>query len=279
MTPWWTRAGLEVRDQRLLFAGHDAERIAREHGTPLYVYDPERVTVNVGRLRAAFTRAGVPHRIHYALKANRHPEYLARLRSLGDVGIDACSPQEVSLALEAGWQPREISYTGTNLSERDLDVILPQPLVLNLDSLSAIRRVARRARGRAIGLRINPQVGTGYSAQLTYAGEKPTKFGIYPDRFDEALELARESGLEVRGLHFHIGSGWLRAGLGALLKRRGSVPVELNAFSEARADSILETARSAHVTRIVLGVETALAHVAALEYLASAFHGDLVLVR
>ena len=89
MTPWWTRAGLEVRDQRLLFAGHDAERIAREHGTPLYVYDPERVTANVGRLRAAFTRAGVPHRIHYALKANRHPEYLARLRSLGDVGIDA----------------------------------------------------------------------------------------------------------------------------------------------------------------------------------------------
>jgi diaminopimelate decarboxylase len=215
MTPWWTRAGLEVRDQRLLFAGHDAERIAREHGTPLYVYDPERVTANVGRLRAAFERAGVPHRIHYALKANRHPEYLASLRSLGDVGIDACSPQEVSLALEAGWQPREISYTGTNLSERDLDVILPQPLVLNLDSLSAIRRVARRARGRAIGLRINPQVGTGYSAQLTYAGEKPTKFGIYPDRFDEALELARESGLEVRGLHFHIGSGWLRAGLDA----------------------------------------------------------------
>ena len=215
MTPWWTRAGLEVRDQRLLFAGHDAERIAREHGTPLYVYDPERVTANVGRLRAVFTRAGVPHRIHYALKANRHPEYLARLRSLGDVGIDACSPQEVSLALEAGWQPREISYTGTNLSERDLDVILPQPLVLNLDSLSAIRRVARRARGRAIGLRINPQVGTGYSAQLTYAGEKPTKFGIYPDRFDEALDLARESGLEVRGLHFHIGSGWLSAGLGA----------------------------------------------------------------
>ena len=152
MTPWWTRAGLEVRDQRLLFAGHDAERIAREHGTPLYVYDPERVTVNVGRLRAAFTRAGVPHRIHYALKANRHPEYLARLRSLGDVGIDACSPQEVSLALEAGWQPREISYTGTNLSERDLDVILPQPLVLNLDSLSAIRRVARirRLTGSAI---------------------------------------------------------------------------------------------------------------------------------
>jgi diaminopimelate decarboxylase len=218
MNPWWHRDGLEVRDHRLLFGGHDAERIAREHGTPLYVYDPDRVAANVGRLRAAFTGAGVRHRIHYALKANRHPAYLSRLRALRDVGIDACSPQEVTLALESGWAPGEISYTGTNLSERDLDVILAQPLVLNLDSLSAIRRVGRRARGRAIGLRINPQVGSGYSAQLTYAGEKPTKFGIYADRFDEALALARESGLEVRGLHFHIGSGWLRAGLDSFLE-------------------------------------------------------------
>ena len=66
-------------------------------------------------------------------------------------------------------------------------------------------------------MRINPQVGTGYSAQLTYAGEKPTKFGIYADRFDEALALAREQRLDVRGLHFHIGSGWLRSGLAAFL--------------------------------------------------------------
>jgi diaminopimelate decarboxylase len=217
MAPWWIRSGLEVGDHRLLFAGRDAEQLAREHGTPLYVYDPERVAANVGRLTSALDRAGVGHRIHYALKANRLPAYLARLRALRTVGIDACSPQEVLLALEAGWSPGEISYTGTNLSERDLDVILAQPLVLNLDSLSAIRRVGRRARGRAIGLRINPQVGTGYSAQLTYAGEKPTKFGIYADRFDEALELAREVGLDVRGLHFHIGSGWLRSGLDPFL--------------------------------------------------------------
>lgn len=223
-SPWWSREGLEALDGRLHFAGQDAEHLAREHGTPLYVYDPQRLAANVGQLQTAFGRAGVRHRLHYALKANRHHAYLSRLRALGTVGIDACSPQEVSLALGAGWKPEEISYTGTNLSERDLDVILAQPVILNLDSLSAIRRVGRRAPGRAIGLRINPQVGTGYSAQLTYAGEKPTKFGIYPDRFAEALDLARQFGLEVRGLHFHIGSGWLRSGLETFLEalRRGA---------------------------------------------------------
>jgi diaminopimelate decarboxylase len=215
--PWWQRIGLDVVDRRLFFAGHDAERLAREHGTPLYLYDPGRLVANVARLRGALERAGVRHRLSYALKANRHPQLLAALRALGDVGLDVCSPNEVTLALQSGWTPREISYTGTNLSERDLDVILAQPLILNLDSLSAIRRVARRGRGRAVGLRVNPQVGTGYSAQLTYAGEKPTKFGIYADRFDEALALARDVGLEVRGLHFHIGSGWLRGGLETFL--------------------------------------------------------------
>jgi diaminopimelate decarboxylase len=213
MNSWWIRPGLTIVERRLEFAGRDAEQLAREHGTPLYVYDPRRLENNVIRLRSALDRAAVRHRLNYALKANRHPRLLATLRALGNLGIDVCSPGEVTLALESGWRPQEISYTGTNLSERDLDVILAEPLVLNLDSLSAIRRVARRGGGRAIGLRINPQIGTGYSAQLTYAGEKPTKFGIYTDRFDEALELARDSGLNVRGLHFHIGSGWLRAGL------------------------------------------------------------------
>lgn len=213
MTPWWTRDGLYASSGRLVFGGRDAEELAREHGTPLYVYDPARAEANARRLGGALERAGVRHRLLYAIKANRHPALLSRLRSLGRVGIDACSPDEVSLALESGFRPEEISYTGTNLSDRDLDRILPHPVLLNLDSLSAVRRVAARGRGRRIGLRVNPRVGTGYSAQLTYAGEKPTKFGVYAERLGETLEEAERRGLEVAGLHFHVGSGWLRDGL------------------------------------------------------------------
>jgi diaminopimelate decarboxylase len=216
--PWWTREGMEVVSGRLHFAGRDAEDAAHAHGTPLYLYDPTRLDVNARRLQAALDGAGVRHRLLYALKANRHPAFLSRLRALGTVGVDVCSPNEVTLALQSGWKPAEMSYTGTNLSDRDLDVILAQPLVLNLDSLSGIRRIGRRVPGRSIGLRVNPEVGTGYSAQLTYSGEKPTKFGIYADRFAEALEEARRHRLEVRGLHFHIGSGWLRSGLETFLE-------------------------------------------------------------
>ncbi|MBW2541557.1 MAG: diaminopimelate decarboxylase [Deltaproteobacteria bacterium] len=207
-SPWWSRDGLEVRDGRLHIAGHDAEEIAHEHGTPLYVYDSCRVEINLRRLADALERAGVRHRLLFAFKANRHPAILSRIRKMGNVGIDACSPNEVSAALEAGWQAEEISYTGTSLSRQDLDQILPHPLQLNIDSLSALEKVGSRCPGRTIGLRINPGVGE-YSATPTASGTKPTKFGIYPDQFEQALEVARRHELHVRGIHFHMGSGWL----------------------------------------------------------------------
>ena len=197
-THWWTHEGLEAPKGRLHIAGRDADALAREHGTPLYVFDLNRVEANFRRIEGAFERAGVRHQLLYALKSNRNPKVLGRVRSLGFAGADVCSPNEVDIALENGWRPDEISYTGTSLSDRDLDRILRHPVTLNLDSLSAIRRVGARGPGRRIGLRINPGVGAGFSSKLTYSGEKPTKFGIYPDQFGEALDLAQQHRLEVR---------------------------------------------------------------------------------
>src|SRR5262249_60533147 len=95
-SPWWSGDGLEARDGRLVFAGRDAEALARAHGTPLYLYDPARAEANARRFAAALERAGVRHKLLYAIKANRHPAFLSRLPSLGFVGIDACSPREVA---------------------------------------------------------------------------------------------------------------------------------------------------------------------------------------
>jgi diaminopimelate decarboxylase len=219
-SPWWVRPGLAIADGRLVVGGVDAEALARAHGTPLFAYDLPRFAENAGRLQSALTRAGLDHRLRFALKANREPEVLAVLRSIGRsgdpsaVGIDACSPGEVVHALATGWLPEEISFTGTNVSERDLDVLLAHPIHLNLDAVSQLDRVGRRAPGRAVGLRVNPGAGAGYHEGLEYSGVRPTKFGIYPDRLDDALAVARRHDLTVDTLHFHAGSGWLADGLG-----------------------------------------------------------------
>jgi diaminopimelate decarboxylase len=205
--PWWVRPGLESRDGRLTIAGEDAEALARRHGTPLFVYDRARFADNARRLAAALDRAGVRHRIRFALKAHPDPRVLDVLRPI--VGIDACSPGEVTRALECGWAAGEISYTGTNVSERDLDVLLGAPIHINLDAISQIERVGRRDPGRAIGLRINPAAGAGYHAGLAYSGDRPTKFGIYEDRIPDALAAAARHDLTIDTIHFHAGSGWL----------------------------------------------------------------------
>jgi diaminopimelate decarboxylase len=211
-TTWWVRPGLDVRAGRLSIAGRDAEALAREHGTPLYVHDLVRVEEQARALQGAMSRAGLRHRVRLALKAQREPDFLAFLRGLGapgtgeSVGMDVCSPGELAWALDHGWEPSEISYTGTNLSERDLIGVLGSGVHLNVDLLSQLERVGRRAPGSTVGLRINPRIGASFpGGGQSYAGDRPTKFGIYPERLDEALAIARRHDLTIDTVHVHAG--------------------------------------------------------------------------
>jgi diaminopimelate decarboxylase len=214
---WWARPGLDVRDGRLRIAGRDAESLAREHGTPLYVHDGVRVEEQATALRDALDGAGLQGRVRLALKAQREPDLLRFVRERAPfVGIDACSPGEVRWALDHGWTSSEISYTGTNLSEADLDGLLAVAgLHLNVDLLSQLARVGRRAPGSAVGIRVNPRVGASFAggAETLYTGERPTKFGILPEGLEQALTIAREHDLTIDTVHVHAGDGYLDDGL------------------------------------------------------------------
>lgn len=207
---WWEREDLCYRQGQLHFAGHNLAELAQAGGTPLYAYSPARLIENLERLARALDNHGVRHKIFYALKANRYLPLLTYLKLSGQCGLDVCSPGELLLARQVGFRPEEITYTNTSVSNQDLAVLERHPQVwVNCDSLSTLRRLGERCPGRAIGLRINPQLGVGYNQALRYAGEKATKFGLYPDRFAEALELARTYKLRIKTLHFHCGSGYL----------------------------------------------------------------------
>jgi diaminopimelate decarboxylase len=101
------------------------------------------------------------------------------------------------------------------VSERDLDVILAHPVHVNLDLLSQLERFGRRGRGRSVGLRVNPRAGAGWDGCQTYSGERPTKFGIYEEDLDRAVEAARRHDLSVDTVHFHVGRAFLTDALPA----------------------------------------------------------------
>ena len=207
---WWEREDLGYRDGHLWLGSQSLEHFTVSSGTPAFIYRADRVRDNLERLRGALDGQGVTHELFYAIKANRFAPLVTYLKLLGRCGIDACSPGELRFARQVGFTEQEISYTGTSMGEADLDLLARHPGVhVNCDSLSSIRRLGRRCPGRRIGIRLNPQLGAGYNDALRYAGEKPTKFGIYRDRFEEALTTAAGLGLEVETLHFHIGSGFL----------------------------------------------------------------------
>lgn len=215
---WWARDDLGYVDGRLRFAGVDVAAASEAADQPLFLYSAPRVAANLARLQGALGGVGRPTRVYYAMKSNRFEPLLAAMARWGKTGVDVCSPDEVDRALAAGFAARDISFTGTAVSNRDLARLLAHPeLTINCDSVGQIRRIGERAPGRAIGVRVNPERGTGYgsSERLTYAGAEVTKFGIYRQQWGEALAMARAHRLTVTSLHFHVGCGYLTTELAA----------------------------------------------------------------
>ncbi len=209
---WWERGDLCYKQGHLCFAGHDISAMAAKASSPLYVYSTARVMANLERILAALSRTGRKHRVHYAMKANRHEALLKMLAQSGRCGVDICSPNELDHALDCGFRPSDMSFTGVAVSNRDLERLLAHDsLTVNCDTVGMIRRVGQQAPGRDIGIRINPSLGVGYGddERLTYAGSKTSKFGIYRKQWEEALVAASVHNLKVTNLHFHVGCGYL----------------------------------------------------------------------
>lgn len=215
---WWERTDRHYDAQgELWFGGRRVGELAQELGTPSYVYCAARVSQNVARLRSALAATGRPTRLLYAMKSNRFAPLLAHLRELG-VGIDAASPGEVRHALDCGFGEAQISFTAGCLSRADYAALAAWPRMwINADSLTALRGIAQVSPGRRLGLRINPASAAGYNDLVSYSDStRPSKFGVYQDRYLEARALAAELGLELTGLHCHAGCGLLDAHLPAL---------------------------------------------------------------
>ncbi len=217
---WWKRNDLSYSEGRLTFAGRCVQRLAHEHGTPTFLYNANRVLQNARRIAQALDDAGFANRsrVHYAMKANRFAPLLTYLKTVGGIAIDACSPNEVEHAISCGFLASEISLTATNLSQRDLHRMSRlEGLRINLDSISAIHRWGRLKGNSPIGIRVNPAAGVSRADndKLQYCGDQTTKFGIYQQQFDEALQACREYGLTVETIHFHTGCGYLSEQLDA----------------------------------------------------------------
>ncbi len=184
------------------------ERLAKEQGTPCYIYSHATLTRHFQAFDQAF--AAVPHLIAFAMKANSNLAVLRLMASLGS-GADIVSGGELFRALQAGIPPSKIVFAGVGKSPEEIGYALDADILLfNVESpaeLQAINDVARGKGLRArVALRVNPDIDPQTHPYIT-TGLKKSKFGIGADRaLEEFTTAASLPNVEVIGVHAHIGS-------------------------------------------------------------------------
>jgi len=189
------------------FAGKPITELARQFGTPLYLYDASIIAQRIADLSAFDV-------VRFAQKACSNLAILDRVRRAGAV-VDAVSAGEVRRALAAGFDPHHdgpnrdvpgIVYTADIFDRESLDLVVDLGLHVNCGSPDMIEQLGARRPGAEVTLRINPGFGHGHS-QKTNTGGEQSKHGIWHEQIDECLLKADHYGVTVTGLHMHIGSG------------------------------------------------------------------------
>lgn len=200
----------EFADQRgaLTIAGRAATDWAMEAGTPLFVYDTGIVAARVARFRAALP--GID--LHYAIKANPHPDLIAAIASLVD-GLDVASAGELARALVAK-PARAISFAGPAKRDEELEAAIVAKATINLESEGeAARALAIADRLGAtprLAVRVNPDVQLRGSGMKM--GGRPSPFGVDAVRVPAFVRRLVAAGADWRGFHLYVGSQALDAG-------------------------------------------------------------------
>ncbi|GAC1517040.1 MAG: diaminopimelate decarboxylase [Gemmatimonadaceae bacterium] len=204
-----TGKGFERLMGALVCDGVSAAHIADVVGTPAYVYSAHVIRAQYHRLVASLS--GIPHRLHFSVKANGNLAVLRLMRGLG-AGVDVVSGGELFRALAAGFAGPDIVFSGVGKSLDELRQALDAGVkLINVESEAELVALGQLAAGlgrrAAIALRVNPEVTVRTPHPYTRTGERGQKFGI---PYDEVLRVAKHAltmgAIDLVGLDVHIGS-------------------------------------------------------------------------
>jgi diaminopimelate decarboxylase len=188
---------------RLELGGCDAAELAREFGTPAYVYAEDDIRARARAYMDAFRARTDRFEVVYASKAF---PCTAAFRLLAEEGLsaDVASGGELFLALRGGVPPERCYFHGNNKTEAELTYAVEQGVGhIVVDSFDEIERLERIAPGQRILLRVTPGIEPDTHEKIQ-TGQVDSKFGFQVDDLPRALDAIRT--LELRGLHAHIGS-------------------------------------------------------------------------
>lgn len=197
------------RSDALHCEGVALARIAATVGTPVFVYSIAEIRQQYEKLTTAL--AGIPHRIHYSVKANSSLGVLTVLRELG-AGVDIVSGGELHRALLAGFTGDDVVFSGVGKTAAEIREALGAGVrFFNVESEGELRAIDALAGENGViapvAIRVNPEVDVDTPHEYTRTGGRGHKFGIPYDEAEAIALIAAElPNVRLVGLDMHVGS-------------------------------------------------------------------------
>ena len=177
--------------------------LANKYGSPLYVYDTDKIASQYNRLTDAFSDVK-NLKLNYAVKALSNINILKFFKNLG-AGLDTVSIQEVQLGLTTGIDPKNIIFTPNGVSLKEIEDVAKLGVQINIDNLSILEQFGQQHPEVPVCVRINPHIMAGGNSKIS-VGHIDSKFGISIHQVPHIKRVVENTGMNINGIHMHTGS-------------------------------------------------------------------------
>jgi len=177
--------------------------IANKYGSPLYVYDTDKIESQYNRLTDAFSSVK-NLKLNYAVKALSNINILKFFKNIG-AGLDTVSIQEVQLGLTTGIDPKKIIFTPNGVSLKEIEEVAKLGVQINIDNLSILELFGQKHPEIPVCVRINPHIMAGGNSKIS-VGHIDSKFGISIHQVPHIKRVVENTGMNINGIHMHTGS-------------------------------------------------------------------------
>ena len=177
--------------------------LANKYGSPIYVYDTDKIESQYNRLTAAFSSVK-NLKLNYAVKALSNINILKFFKNIG-AGLDTVSIQEVHLGLTTGIDPKKIIFTPNGVSLKEIEEVAKLGVQINIDNLSILELFGQKHPEIPVCVRINPHIMAGGNSKIS-VGHIDSKFGISIHQVPHIKRVVENTGMNINGIHMHTGS-------------------------------------------------------------------------
>ncbi len=188
---------------RIMISREHLTDMAKEYGTPLYIYQKEKIESQYKKLTNAFKQSNT--KFFYACKALSNINVLKIVQKMG-AGLDTVSINEVKLGLKAGFSPEQILYTPNCVHFSEIEEAKAFGVHINIDNISILEQFGNKyGNTYPIMIRLNPHIMAGGNLKIS-TGHIDSKFGISVHQLRHIERVVKTTNLNVEGLHMHTGS-------------------------------------------------------------------------